>query len=184
MALASEVEAVLTEFEPDVVITFGEDGAYGHPDHIQIGNATALAVDHMRGASGASSPILLRSHFPARTISLAERLARWLVEMEGRFDGTSTYSRALTLFAEESTTMRFASDDVRIVWYPPDSMIVEQGEPATSLCLILSGNGRGRRRQRGGAHVHPAPRRGSVLRRARGDPRSRPLGERDRGERA
>jgi hypothetical protein len=35
--------------------------------------------------------------------------------------------------------MRFASDDVRIVWYPSGSLIVEQDEPATSLLLILSG---------------------------------------------
>jgi hypothetical protein len=73
-------------------------------------------------------------------LSLAERLADWLVSMEGRFDGSSDYGRALTLFAEESTTMRFASDDVRVIWYPPGSLIVEQGEPATSLALILSGS--------------------------------------------
>ena len=36
--------------------------------------------------------------------------------------------------------MRFASDDVRIVWYPPGSLIVEQGESATNLSLILSGS--------------------------------------------
>ena len=35
--------------------------------------------------------------------------------------------------------MRFASDDVRIVWYPSGSLIVEQDEPANSLLLILSG---------------------------------------------
>lgn len=36
--------------------------------------------------------------------------------------------------------MRFASDDVRVAWFPPRTAIVEQGEPATSLCLILSGS--------------------------------------------
>jgi hypothetical protein len=60
--------------------------------------------------------------------------------MVDRFDGSPDYGRALTLFAEESTTMRFASDDVEVVWYPRGSVIVEQGEPATSLCLILSGS--------------------------------------------
>ena len=72
-------------------------------------------------------------------MSLAERLADWLVSMERPFGGSPDYGRALMLFAEESTTMRFASDDVRIVWYPPGSVIVEQHEPATSLLLILSG---------------------------------------------
>jgi LmbE family N-acetylglucosaminyl deacetylase len=132
--LASEVEALLIEFAPDTVVTFGEDGAYGHPDHIAIGNATAIAVARLD-----PRPLLLRSHFPTRTMSLADRLAEWLVAMEDRLAGSTTYGQALTLFAEESTTMRFASDDVRIVWYPPGSTIVEQGEPATSLCLILSG---------------------------------------------
>ena len=136
--LADEVESILAEVEPDTVITFGEDGAYGHPDHIAIGNAAALAAERMARRPG-GGPRLLRSHFPVQTVSLAQRLADWLMSMDGQFDGSTTYGRALTLFAEESTTMRFASDDVRIVWHPPGSMIVEQGEPATSLNLILSG---------------------------------------------
>jgi LmbE family N-acetylglucosaminyl deacetylase len=136
--LADEVEALLAELAPDVVISFGEDGAYGHPDHVATGNATATAVERLRKARS-NGPTLLRSHFPMRQMSLAERLADWLVTMDGRFDGTHAYGRSLTLFAEESTTMRFASDDVRIEWFPSGSLIVEEGEPATSLCLILSG---------------------------------------------
>jgi LmbE family N-acetylglucosaminyl deacetylase len=140
--LVGRVAAVLGDVDPDVVITFGEDGAYGHPDHVAIGEATATAVADIRSASTSdrARPQLLRSHFPPNQMSLAERLATWLVEMEARFDGRPVdYGRALTLFAEESTTMRFASDDVRIEWFPTGSMIVEQGESATSLCLILSG---------------------------------------------
>lgn len=141
--LAARVESILTEVDPEVVVTFGEDGAYGHPDHIAIGDATAAAVGNIWRASrtsGTAKPELWRSHFPRSGLSLAERLAAWLVEMQDRFGGSTDYARALTLFAEESTTMRFASDDVRIEWYPPGSLIVEQGEPATSLCLILSGS--------------------------------------------
>ena len=36
--LAAAIEEMLTEIDPDVVITFGEDGAYGHPDHIAVGS--------------------------------------------------------------------------------------------------------------------------------------------------
>jgi LmbE family N-acetylglucosaminyl deacetylase len=132
--LASAVEQVLADIAPDVVITFGEDGAYGHPDHIAVGAATTLAVGRL------ATPQLLKSHFPTNRLSLAERLAGWLVAMNERFGGSTDYGRALTLFAEESTTMRFASDEVEIVWYPHGTVIVEQGEPATSLCLILSGS--------------------------------------------
>jgi LmbE family N-acetylglucosaminyl deacetylase len=140
--LAAAIEAVLIEVEPDVVITFGEDGAYGHPDHIAVGAATTLAVGQVcrtDSESGVTTPQLLKSHFPTNRLSLAERLAGWLVTMDERFGGSTDYGRALTLFAEESTTMRFASDEVEIVWYPHGTVIVEQGEPATSLCLILSG---------------------------------------------
>ncbi len=141
--LAAAIGEVLTEIDPDIVITFGEDGAYGHPDHIAVGAATTLAVRQVRRAaseSGATCPQLLKSHFPTNRLSLAERLAGWLVAMDQRFGGSTDYGRALTLFAEESTTMRFASDEVEIVWYPHGTVIVEEGEPATSLCLVLSGS--------------------------------------------
>ncbi len=141
--LSSHVESVLTDMNPDVVLTFGEDGAYGHPDHLAIGAATTAAVANIRRSNNSSSqtnPMLWRSHFPSQSVSLAERLATWLVEMKNGFDGSTDYGRALTLFAAESTTMRFASDDVDVSWFPPGSLIVEQGEPATSLCLILSGS--------------------------------------------
>jgi LmbE family N-acetylglucosaminyl deacetylase len=47
---ASPVEAVakialhLRRVKPDVVVTFGPDGAYGHPDHIAIGQFTSAAI--------------------------------------------------------------------------------------------------------------------------------------------
>ena len=34
----------LRRFRPDVVVTFGPDGAYGHPDHIAISQFTTAAV--------------------------------------------------------------------------------------------------------------------------------------------
>ena len=141
-ALADHVGRLLVEGDPDVIVTFADDGAYGHPDHIAISNATTAAAIRLRRTTWSSRPIpvqLLRSHFPSSRISLAERLADWLVSMDRPFGGSADYGRALTLFAAEAATMRFASDDVRIVWYPSGSLIVEQDEPATSLLLILSG---------------------------------------------
>jgi LmbE family N-acetylglucosaminyl deacetylase len=39
------IAAELRRFRPDVVVTFGPDGAYGHPDHIAVSQfATAAAV--------------------------------------------------------------------------------------------------------------------------------------------
>src|SRR5919199_1241612 len=44
-ALTRHITRIVREFQPDVVITFGPDGAYGHPDHIAIGAATTTACD-------------------------------------------------------------------------------------------------------------------------------------------
>lgn len=41
---ASRVAALIEEFGPDIVLTFGPDGVTGHPDHRAIGRWTALAV--------------------------------------------------------------------------------------------------------------------------------------------
>ena len=41
--LADDVAAVIDSFRPDAVITFGSDGAYGHPDHVAISAAVTAA---------------------------------------------------------------------------------------------------------------------------------------------
>lgn len=38
------IAAELVNVRPDVVVTFGPDGAYGHPDHIAISQFTAAAI--------------------------------------------------------------------------------------------------------------------------------------------
>ncbi|MDQ3708263.1 MAG: cyclic nucleotide-binding domain-containing protein, partial [Actinomycetota bacterium] len=105
------------------------------PDHVAISAATTLAVE--RRASG--DVRLFYSHFPRSRLALRERLAGWLIELGKRFRGSTDFALALSLFAEESATMGFASDDVDVRWYPPGFAIVEQGEPSTALYLILSG---------------------------------------------
>lgn len=56
-AVAGEIAAEIRRIRPQVVVTFGADGAYGHPDHIAIsqlsGAAVALAGDNgWAGAPG------------------------------------------------------------------------------------------------------------------------------------
>ncbi|MFC5265436.1 PIG-L deacetylase family protein [Kribbella qitaiheensis] len=46
--LASEL---LSEIDPDVVITFGPDGFSGHPDHIAVGAAVTAACYERRSAT-------------------------------------------------------------------------------------------------------------------------------------
>jgi LmbE family N-acetylglucosaminyl deacetylase len=40
----ARIAAHLRRYRPDVVVTFGPDGAYGHPDHIAISQFTTAAV--------------------------------------------------------------------------------------------------------------------------------------------
>ena len=99
---------------------------------------------------------LFHSHFPRSRLLLHERLARWLVELGNQFRGSVDFALALSLFAQESTTMRFASDDVDVPWYPPGFAIVEQGEPSTALFLILSGEAEVVREDTDGPRHSPA----------------------------
>src|SRR5215472_9627153 len=41
--VTGQVTEIIRTFRPDVVITFGPDGGYGHPDHIAISAATTAA---------------------------------------------------------------------------------------------------------------------------------------------
>ena len=43
-AAVAQITTHLRRIRPDVVVTFGPDGAYGHPDHIAISQFTATAV--------------------------------------------------------------------------------------------------------------------------------------------
>ena len=61
-ALVDEVAEVIGEFRPDVVITFGPDGGYGHPDHVTIGAAATAACQRAarpRAPAGPGGPAVL-----------------------------------------------------------------------------------------------------------------------------
>jgi LmbE family N-acetylglucosaminyl deacetylase len=59
--LASDVLEAMTAARPDVVVTFGEDGLYWHPDHIAVYEATREAV----AAHGCRAPALFYVTMPA-----------------------------------------------------------------------------------------------------------------------
>lgn len=136
--LIGQVSELIAEIEPDVVITFGADGGYGHPDHQAIGVVTTEAVSRM--AREGTAPRLFHSHFPRSRLLLLDRLAHWLREFDFRFQGQGDFVRAFSLFARESTTLGFAGDHIEVAWFPPGTAIVEQGEAPTSLYMILSGS--------------------------------------------
>jgi LmbE family N-acetylglucosaminyl deacetylase len=43
-AVIARVVAEIRRFRPDVVVTFGPDGVYGHPDHVAISQLTTAAI--------------------------------------------------------------------------------------------------------------------------------------------
>ena len=149
-ALLADVTQIIRTFRPDIVLTFGDDGAYGHPDHIAIGAVTDAAY-HLSGdpehcprqvAAGLSpySPTrLYHSYFPRRPHLLLTQLAGWLTNLNDRFCGTSDFIHSLMLLANETSILGHSSDHVDICWYPPNFSIIEQDEPPTSLYFILSG---------------------------------------------
>ncbi|GAC1309870.1 MAG: hypothetical protein NVSMB27_47000 [Ktedonobacteraceae bacterium] len=149
-ALITQVAERIRTFRPDVVITFGPDGGYGHPDHIAISAATTAACT--RSGEGTQFPEqiaaglsphrparLYYSYFPPKRQLLLQQLVQWLVQAEKRFRGTLDFAYALLLLCEEATLLRYSSDHFDINWYRAGFLIIEQGEAANSLYLILSG---------------------------------------------
>ena len=149
--LTGQVAKIIRSFRPDVVITFGPDGGYGHPDHMAISAATTSAcqrsgqIDQFPAQLAAGLPAHQPSHlfysfFPPKSQLLLEQLVQWLMQGEKRFQGTPDFTYALLLFCEEATLLRYSSDHLDISWYPTGVSIIEQGEQANSLYLILSGS--------------------------------------------
>ena len=46
--LVQKISEALAKIQPDVVITFGPEGATGHPDHIAVFDATGVAFDEQK----------------------------------------------------------------------------------------------------------------------------------------
>lgn len=153
LELAKEL---ITEFEPDVVITFGPDGFSGHPDHIAVGAAVTEACYEMRSAA----PVrLFHCHRPQSRMLLRDRLAEWVVELTTRFKGTKDFVRALSVFSRETASLGYAADFVNVEWFPAGSYLVEQGEAATIMHFLLSGQVEIRREDEHG-HVRVVDRSG------------------------
>jgi LmbE family N-acetylglucosaminyl deacetylase len=144
-----EVE-LLRSFRPDVVITFGSDGGYGHPDHIAISTATTAAClrsgdsyqfpeQIAAGLAPHHAEQLYHSHFPPKPQLLLNQLVQWLVQAEKRFEGNLDFVYALLLLCEEASLLHYSRDHFDVTWYPTGFSIIEQGEAADRLYLILSG---------------------------------------------
>jgi LmbE family N-acetylglucosaminyl deacetylase len=148
--LVRHVTALIREFQPDIVFTFDDTGAYGHPDHIvisrvttsacrQSGDPEAFADQIAFGLLPHSPARLYHSYFPRNDRLLLDLIVKWLTRLDTKFRGSADFIHGLLLFADESTMLGYAADHIKVAWYPSGFYIIEQGEPATALYLILSG---------------------------------------------
>lgn len=163
--LVGQVVEVIREFRPDVVVSFGPDGGYGHPDHIAISAAATAACRQARDPASYPGQLaaglaphqpdrLYHSYFPPHDVLLMNRLATWLTTRPVRFTGTMDFVYSLLLMAEEAGTMGFIRDHAQVRWYPPGSYVVEQGEAATDLFMIISGSADAWQEQADGTRKH------------------------------
>jgi LmbE family N-acetylglucosaminyl deacetylase len=68
--VVSRIVRQIREVRPDVVVTFGPDGAYGHPDHIAISQLALAAV--VSAADSAYRPDLGAAHRVSKLYYLAD----------------------------------------------------------------------------------------------------------------
>src|SRR5258708_20300340 len=80
--LAAAVAEVMRAFRPDAVITFGEDGAYGHPDHVSISAAATRAFALVFDPAHGPGARLYHSHFARSRLLMRDRLATWLASLK------------------------------------------------------------------------------------------------------
>lgn len=87
--LVASVARILDEEDPAVVVTFGPDGIFGHPDHIAIGAATDAAFHALRAEGRAGFQRLAHGAVPQ---SVFERWNRQRAELGlYTFDPTQMY---------------------------------------------------------------------------------------------
>jgi LmbE family N-acetylglucosaminyl deacetylase len=92
--------ALITEVQPDTVLTFGPDGATGHPDHIAVCRWTTAAVQRAGG--------------PQPTLMYATKTAAW---RDRFFAGIEPASVMMVedlepeLWDEEDLSVMFRCDD-------------------------------------------------------------------------
>jgi LmbE family N-acetylglucosaminyl deacetylase len=84
----ARIAAHIRRVKPHVVLTFGPDGAYGHPDHIAISQLTTAAIPVAAGPAGADGP-----HQVSKLYYIAWTKGKWdayqaaLKTLRARVDG-------------------------------------------------------------------------------------------------
>ena len=97
--VVGQVEKVINEVRPDLVITHDPSGGYGHPDHVTICQRTQTAVERCQDGAG---PLLYYVCFPR---SFFQRMWNKMVELGLRPPFSADDTEALGTPDDEVTTI-------------------------------------------------------------------------------
>jgi LmbE family N-acetylglucosaminyl deacetylase len=117
---------------PDVIITFGPDGGYHHPDHVRT---SEVATE----AAARAGVAVYHAAFPRQSQRLTDLLVEWLTDSTDWFRGTPDFAHAMMMLADGSSMLGLASDHIEVRFSPRGTFVIEQGERAHELFLIPSG---------------------------------------------
>jgi LmbE family N-acetylglucosaminyl deacetylase len=82
----SKIAAHITRVRPHVVMTFGPDGAYGHPDHIAISQLTTAAVVYAAHQQSPEAPVA-KLYYMAWTRTRWDAYQAALKKLTSKVDG-------------------------------------------------------------------------------------------------
>ena len=131
--LEADIAAALGRQRPDAVITFDEDGAYGHPDHVAVHERTTAAV----AALGESAPALYYVTMPPGAMrAVADHAARRLHERtrSTRSGGLAPYGAG----TPPTSILRVGDPDAFGAEAPAATLVVDAGAFATAKLAALA----------------------------------------------
>lgn len=155
--LISQIEDIIRQVQPQVVVTFNEYGGYGHPDHIAVQAATLAAFNRVRenAADGAYRPQkLYYTNIPIGLI----RFGIWRERLRFRDPRKVGVNKDIDMIAildhAEPPNVRVNVTDYMDIWQEANACHASQGGGrgfGPSWLRRLIGARQGFRR------VHPAP---------------------------
>lgn len=108
-----KIERYIREIKPDVVVTFGPDGSYGHPDHIAISQFTTAAIVQAAFEGNASPHRVSKLYYLAETRAVIDTYEAIIGKVKKLVDGVE---RHVVAWEEWAITTRIdASDHWRTV---------------------------------------------------------------------
>lgn len=93
-SILTDVEAIMQQTQPDIVVTFGPDGYYGHRDHLAISQIAERAFDQLGIAShllhvaipSSVNDLIVQAGGGSRYKPVAEKYITYMVNVRGQIE--------------------------------------------------------------------------------------------------